>query len=128
MLLVSTYLNTSSLHGIGLFSKEKISAGTVIWKSTPYTYIRYTEFEFKKMSESISSESFAQFDKYCAFEGGMYTLCMDDARFVNHSSKRFNTRYDHQTETLYALNDIQAGEEILENYDDVYPDEGKHDY
>src|SRR4051812_5976968 len=82
MLLVKTKLSPSGIHGIGLCSGEFIPKGTVIWKYSPGLDRVFTEEQLKAMNEL--DRHFLE--TYCFKYFGKYYLCVDDARFMNHSA------------------------------------------
>ena len=47
---------------------------------------------------------------------GMYFLCIDNSRFLNHSEENCNTYDAPKEQSTYASKDINIGEEILSNY------------
>jgi hypothetical protein len=112
MLLVKTYLDKSSIHGIGLFAAEFIPAGTLVWEFTE-------EFDqkFWKSNCDRLGGPFLKFLKTYAYVDGDYVLCVDDARFMNHSSEP-NTKNGHGENTI-ASRDIQIGEEITCDYKEI---------
>ena len=128
MLITPTYIDRSTIHGMGLFAAETIPPNTLIWKGTPYTYMPVSEETYQKMRRELSPVSFSQIDKYWVNVKGTHYLCVDDARFINHSLEGCNTHYDSEKNELSSIREIQKGSEILENYDLFYPDEGKHDF
>jgi len=113
-LLVKTFLNVSSLPnaGIGCFAAEFIAQGTKIWELNTAVDRIYTQQDFDRLSEL--EQKFVE--TYAYKHHDLYFLCVDNARFFNHSSTDFNT-LDPDTEYVtYAARDIQPGEEILSNY------------
>lgn len=116
MLLVKTKLDLSAIHGIGLFAAEFISKDTVIWRFHPFIDIRLTEEQI----EQLSKPSCEQTRKYSYREkqSGLYVLCGDDARFLNHSNAPncFDFYDGEEQDLTVAWRDIQAGEELTCNY------------
>ena len=85
MLVVETYLKEVKGSGVGLFSKNFIPKGTVVWKFN---------FMVDKIinEEDIPSEAKEFYDIYATKWGkGKIMLCTDNARFINHS-KNPNTK------------------------------------
>jgi SET domain-containing protein len=128
MLTISTYLDRSTIHGIGLFANEDISKGALLWKATEFTYVPVSIEKRDQMKSELSKESFSQLDSYWVKENGGYFICIDNARFVNHSKENCNTHYDSVAKELFSSKEIKKGEEILEDYDVFYPEEGSHLY
>ena len=118
MLLVKTHLGKSKINGIGLFADEFISKGKVIWKFTPGFDFVLTKKELNKLPE-VAKSWVLHFSYYNEKEGG-YVICVDDARFFNHS-KNPNI-IDGDNKPSIAKRDIKTGEEITSNYFDFDDD------
>ena len=117
MLHLPTYLEKSPINGIGLFAKETILVGTLVWE---FTLAFDTE---------IAPEAFAALPlgarEYLLHYGNLtessgtspskavYLLCGDNARFMNHSN---TPNVSSGTDRNCALRDILAGEELTCDY------------
>ena len=118
MLLVKTKLGISPIHGVGLFADEVIPKGTIIWKYHPELDRAYTDEDLKSFDE----ESTKFLITYCFKYSGKYYLCVDNARFMNHSENPscVDVGDDSVTETDmgYTMTgrDIQVGEELTCDY------------
>ena len=111
MLLIETYIAESPGMGFGLFSKNLVPKGTVIW--------RFVEgFDTKVHKEKYESLSEIQkkfVDEYFWKEGDyLYSSC-DHSVFQNHSSNPNSIGRDE--DEMIAARDIQPNEEILVSYD-----------
>ncbi|MBI3581805.1 MAG: SET domain-containing protein [Nitrospinae bacterium] len=112
MLLVPTYLSQSSIHGVGLFAKEDIRAGTIIWEFTPHFDVRVPISNVRNSPANI--KDFLSHYAYLPHDNpDHYVICMDNARFINHSD---NPNTDDTTGLTIANKDIKRGEEIVSNY------------
>ena len=113
MLFVRTRLRPSSIAGIGLFAAEQIGVGQTIWAFTPGLD---STFPLNSMT-SLAPVLQGFLNKYCSIdrERELLIIYADDARFINHSYHP-NTRLDEKTGNLIAAQDINADEEITENY------------
>ncbi len=111
MLVVDTYLHKSTISGIGCFAKEFISKGSIIWKLDRNfdTVIDSKQFD---CLPKISKEFVNHFGYYNEEEGG-WVLCMDNARYFNHSE---DSNTDDSYEYTFAKRDILEGEEITCDY------------
>ena len=116
MLIVETYLDKSEGKGIGLFSKNIIKEGHAYW-------IRNTSFDRLFTMGDVTNLGAQLFDfiKYYGFlePTGNWYLCVDNARFCNHSMNantinEFNSQLELQK--CIASKDILPGEEILCDY------------
>jgi SET domain-containing protein len=116
MLLVKTRLGQSPIHGIGLFANQFIPAGIETWRWEPAFDIERSKEEIDALPEHMR-EWFKQY-AYLDFHVGSYLLCVDDARFINHSDDA-NVCTDYSLNRYgidFATRDIQLGEEITINY------------
>ena len=78
MLLVKTYIERSAIHGMGLFSGEFISEGTVVWKLMPGLDLIVPESSLGQLPLVVRD----YVDRYGYLNEASkgYVLCGDDAR------------------------------------------------
>jgi SET domain-containing protein len=123
MILVSTYLSSSPIEGLGLFAKLPIQKGAVVWKFVPRIDALLTKEEVNALP-TITRELCLRYAYYVPVTG-KYVLCGDDARFVNHSDTP-NTAGAYPEGDPYgidiAIRDIDAGEEITCDYRSFDPE------
>ena len=116
MLTIKTYLDKSSVNGIGIFAGEDIPEAKVVWRFNPWVDIVYSGEEWNHLKSDISPESLNQILKYAYKSQGNYYVCIDSAQFMNHSEDRFNIVNNSANDTMFALRNIVKGEELLCNY------------
>lgn len=111
MLTVKTYVDKSSIQGLGLFAGEFIPKGALIWLFCG----ELDRFFSEESKFKLLKEEGEYLDKYAFFDKGskLYVLCGDNARFTNHSNTP-NTEIKENA--VIATKDIQIGEEITEDY------------
>jgi SET domain-containing protein len=119
MLLVRTYLDKSAIDAIGLFAAEPIEAGTVVWKLYDIDIVMH---ETALREQKLTSLQLDFIETYSYKNGNTYYLCIDDARFMNHSPTP-NTR--EAAQSSIASRRIEAGGELTCNYGNF--DDGKRD-
>jgi uncharacterized protein len=116
MLLVPVSVGPSPIHGLGVFAREAIAAGTVVWRFTPGLDL--------DLDPMLLDEQPPLLREVLAHYGwidprlGRYILCCDDARFINHSDAP-NLRSEPSDEPHgvdVAVRDIDAGEELTLDY------------
>jgi SET domain-containing protein len=111
MLLIETYIAESSGKGLGLFSKNFVPKGTLIWKFVEGFDIRVE----KEKYESLSEIQKRYVDEYFWKEGDyLYSSC-DNSVFQNHSNTPNSVVRDE--DEMVAARDIHPDEEILVGYD-----------
>jgi len=119
MLLADTYLDLSPGRGIGLFAGEAIPIGTKWWE-------RKEEFDKLFLPDQINSLhiltiSFIKTYGFLEPTGNWY-LCIDNARFSNHSDFPNTANItNHNGELLYCIasRNIPIGHEIFCNYREI---------
>lgn len=115
MLCVKTIVKKSEISGLGLFADEKIKKGTIIWQYESTIDLLLTETLLNRLP-AIAQErirNYTYFDPYHK----KYILCGDDARFFNHSLE--NNCDDSEEDITVAIRDIELGEELTVNYNEV---------
>lgn len=111
MFRVPTYVAPSPIAGMGVFTAEAISAGTVLWVFTEGVDLRLDPGMVHGIPDPLGS----MIRRYCYEEpDGILVLCGDNARFMNHS---FDPNCDDQEgPTTVARRDIAPGEELTCDY------------
>jgi SET domain-containing protein len=110
MFLVPTYLANSSIHGLGVFTPVAIPAGTIVWELNPVIDWELTPAELDAMPEPFRSKVRAY--SYLNVDG-VYLLCGDNGKFMNHASSP--NCYEDDIRTIAAV-DIPANTELTCDY------------
>lgn len=117
MLLVRTVRKSSSIHGLGVFADQPIPRGTPTWRFTPGIDVAIHPELMDRIPEA-SRDQFLTY-AYLDIRTGLYVLCADDARFMNHSDDP-SVRGDYDAEPVFGLDvaarDIAPGEELTCDY------------
>lgn len=111
MLRVPTYVGPSSISGVGLFTAKDLPADTIIWEYTEGVDWRIAPEELALFPEPYRSRL-----KHYLYqeESGVYVLCGDNAKFMNHDpSPNCDDTGQQHTVTNRA---IRAGEELTCDY------------
>lgn len=116
MLLVSTSIGPSKIHGFGCFTEEKIRKGQLVWIFSERIDVRIPVSEFVRFPKPI--RDFLRIYGYEEMYEGSRTivLCGDHARHMNHSEEP--NLIDGEDDTNIAARGIEAGEELTCNYYD----------
>lgn len=104
MMKVKCYEKETEGKGVGVFAKELIPKGTLVWKLTDP--IRVSRDEFEKLPEEIKKQAYQ--------EGDHFVYATGYGESWNHSCEA-NTWWTADDE-LTALRDIKADEEITYDY------------
>lgn len=108
-------LERSKHHGVGLFTKQDLKKGDVVYTASPLLDVNITKEQFDALSEQEQNECkwWGYFDE----ETSMWHVDFDVSKFLNHSYDANITRSsEHAGVCLVALRDITAGEELVQNY------------
>ena len=116
MLRIKTYLDKSSLHGIGIFAGEDVPAGTVIWQFNPLVDLEFSPEKWTIMRRELCAPSFQEVEKYSYKEKDRIIVCLDNAQFMNHDNKWYNVKNSADGNDMIARRAIAAGEELVCNY------------
>lgn len=117
MLLVPTIVKPSKIEGLGLHFATDVPAGTIVWRYHSACDRVFTDEDVTKLS-SPYAEFFMRY-AYKDLGTGLWLLCGDDARFVNHSYEPSVLSIPGETFTLdITARDVHAGEEYTANYAD----------
>lgn len=111
MLRIPTFLAPSAIPGagLGLFTRDPVRRGTIIWQ-----FDHGFDQEVRALPEDPILRRFVLVYGYCPHdEPKRWVLCMDDARFFNHSDTPNCTDTDDFTR---AGRDLEAGEELTSDY------------
>lgn len=95
----------SPIHGTGLFAREALPAGTILWRFSPATSRRFRPGE-DPLWTAFQDPS-----------GGLW-ICTDDARFWNHSCE---PNAAPRNDLDVALRPLAAGEEVTYDYGLFWP-------
>jgi SET domain-containing protein len=107
---VEVKIATNPEMDLGLFTKEFIPKGTIVWEFVEGVDIKMDETTFNKLNEA--QKEF--FEKYGWKEDdGFYYSSCDLTNFINHS---YNPNLDVVGEIIISNKDIQIGEELFEDY------------
>lgn len=113
MLLVDVRLAKSPIEGIGVFAKDFIAKGTLIWRLD----LRFDRLIEVELWEAQTGAVKNYLDRYCyprRSDPRYIVFEADDARYMNHSDDP-NTDFAHGDEA-HAIKDIHPGDEITCNY------------
>lgn len=117
MLLVKTKIQPSKIHGLGLFADEFIPKGKEIWRFTPGFDQKFTREQILVFPELLQIYMYKY--GWRSKKSKLYIFSVDDGKYFNHSDNPncLSEYRDNEEEVVtIAIQDIQIGEEILDNY------------
>lgn len=119
VLLIDTYVAPSAIEGLGLFAASFIPKGTPLWKFDSRFDLLFERSEIAAFPET--QRQLMERYSYPVSSGSSVMIYeTDNGRFVNHSEAPNMGCADP---TLgVALRDIEAGEEITNDYAEFWPE------
>lgn len=121
MYTVPVEVKESDIDGKGVFARQDISKGSIVWQYTEGHDKKMTVQDFDKLEESVKKS--LQQVAYLSPTSGLWVMPPEDdpACYTNHDPDNFNTStvIDKKIsdEPLFIANrNIKAGEEITNNY------------
>ena len=116
--------------GHGIFATKDIGAGTLIWSSPKAALTIRSNADAKVYCASLSQEELKVTLTYCYFSDDhkMIDITKDDGRYFNHTNAQPNValgnvaqahlhnQQDLERASSYALLDIAAGAELVDDY------------
>ena len=118
MLIVRTYVNNSSIHGMGVFAKEFIKKGTKVWEFHPVFDLKVDPEVFAKLPKAAQEE--IEIHMYTPEEDGPFYYETTSGKYMNHSR---DPNVDFSDVGFgYALRDVQPGEELTCDYRQIMHD------
>ncbi|MGI9038770.1 MAG: SET domain-containing protein [Gemmatimonadota bacterium] len=111
MLRVPTFVAPSRIAGMGLFAGTYLPAGTIIWEFTEGVDWRMPREDMERFPEPYRTRlrHYVYLD-----ETGVFVLCGDNARFMNHADEP--NCEDPDGEHTITLREIRAGDELTCDY------------
>ncbi len=122
MMLISTRVGPSQIHGLGVYTLESIAKGQIIWRFVP-SVDQFHSFDEIKAMPVVAQKFFETYGYPIRSTGrdGYYLDC-DNGRYMNHSFTP-NAGHNGDNDLEYiALFDISAGEELTCNYAEFEPE------
>lgn len=114
MLTVNARRGESAIHGHGLIAQEFIPKGALIWVFQPGFDQEIDEGAFAQLP--ANARDYLRVYAYYNVNRRVWIFSGDDDRFTNHSDAPNSLDDDTR---VYAARDIQAGEEITADYNDL---------
>ena len=112
MLLVKTYVDHSSIHGLGVFAGEPIKKGTQLWQFhhglDGTVDVNYLEGFPVVMQKVIKKYGYRVDEETIVY-------CCDDTKYMNHSKEDPNV-ISTSVSSDVAARDIDFGEELTIDY------------
>lgn len=107
----------SPIAGVGLFTTEDIPKGALVWKYSPQSVRTYdSEAAVRTRLAALSEKELLDFLEHAYCWEGQVVEILDDGKYWNHSKRPNTGNVPDDPDSSYALRDIPAGEELLDDY------------
>lgn len=113
MMLVPCYLAASDIEGLGVFSREPVECGQLIWRFDP-RIDRMISLDSLSDADERLSDFLKRYTYIPPHDRNVCILDGDEGRYMNHSETP-NTDFT-SIDAGYALRDIEAGVELTCDY------------
>lgn len=124
MMHIKYKLADSSISGVGLFAGQDIASGNRIYTPNPVLDVDIDEATFENLSKS-EQEEIKYYGYFNSFTNKWH-VAFDVIRFLNHGNKGSANVSQDESMVMRAVRDITAGEELLQDYIEIYPQESQH--
>lgn len=118
MLLIDVYLKKSQIEGLGVFAREPVASGTVMWEFHP----DFDRAVPRAVYEAATGPMRNWLDRYgypAIGDSDTIIFELDDARYMNHSDNPNMVFVDGRR--AVAARDIVADEELTCDYNAFFP-------
>ena len=124
MIHISYNILSSKTHGIGLFADQDIKAGGLIYSPSPLLDVDITQEEFESLTSNEQRE--VKYYGYWNKKTEKWHVAFDAIRILNHGPADVANVTQDEDMVMTAKRDIQLGEELLQDYVEIYPDGSEH--
>lgn len=114
MLVVETELGLSEIHGIGVFLKEPVRSGQLIWRFDSRIDRVFAGAELSEMPEQM--QDFLRTYSTHHADLDLWVLCGDNGRHFNHSDVPNTRSLGIAFGDDVAAEDLPAGTELTSDY------------
>src|SRR5690349_3590548 len=114
MMMVETEIKPSAIHGLGVFLKEPVKKGGLIWRFDSRIDRVYTPAEIDSLPEHM--QRYLRTYSTWHATNGVYVLCGDNGRFFNHSDRPSTVSDAISFGEDRAARDLEVGDELTSDY------------
>lgn len=124
MIHIEYKIKSSPTHGIGLFAGQEIKRGDVIYTTSPLLDIDISTEEFESLSNNEKKE--VMYYGYFHQKTQKWHVAFDAIRVLNHATLGVANVTQDEDMLMTALRDIAEGEEILQDYAELFLPDDEH--
>jgi SET domain-containing protein len=120
MMMVDTEVKPSAIHGLGVFLKEPVKKGGLIWRFDSRIDRVYTPAEIDSLPAHVQRYLRTYSTWHAA--NGVYVLCGDNGRYFNHSDRPSTVSDAISFGEDRAARDLEVGDELTSDYATICDD------
>ena len=124
MIHISYKIKESQVHGIGIFADQDIKAGELIYTPSPLLDVNISEEQFDNLDSKEKKE--IMYYGYFNKKTEKWHVAFDVIRFLNCGNRDESNVTQNDDMILKAKRDIVKDEELLQDYAEIYSQEGEH--
>jgi SET domain-containing protein len=124
MIHIKYKIKESKTHGIGLFADHDIKAGDFIYTPSPLLDVDITQDQFDGLTSAEKKE--VMYYGYFNKKTNKWHVAFDAIRILNHGAGEDSNVTQDENMVMTAKRDIPKGEELLQDYDEIYPRDVEH--
>ena len=124
MIHVKYKIKQSNTHGIGLFADQDIKVGDLIYTPSPLLDVDITQDQFDSLSQSEQEQ--VMYYGYKNKKTQKWHVAYDVIRVLNHAVLGVANVTQDEDMVMTALRDIDSGEEILQDYAELFSADDEH--
>ncbi len=124
MIHIKYIVKESGVHGIGLFTEQMIQKGELIYTPSPLLDLDLTVQDFLTLTDSEKEE--VRYYGYFNKKHKKWHVAFDMIRILNHGAGSAANVTQDDDMILIAKRCILKGEELLQDYAEIYPKDGDH--
>lgn len=112
------------MNGLGLFTEEDIRKGDLIYTPNSLLDINLSQEEFDSLTES--EQEHITYHGYFHEKSKKWHVAHGGIQFINHADSSVANVTQDEDMNLFAKRDIKSGEELLQNYAELFPVTNEH--
>jgi hypothetical protein len=124
MIHIAYKIKASEKHGVGLFADQDINAGDLIYTPNPLLDVDISKEQFDNLALEEKKE--VMYYGYFNKKTGKWHVAFDMIRILNHGAGEDSNVTQNDDMVMTAKRPISKGEELLQDYDEIYPRDGQH--
>jgi hypothetical protein len=124
MIHINYKIKSSNTHGIGLFTEQDIKAGDLVYTPSPLLDVDITQEQFDSLTKEEQKE--VMYYGYFNHKTSLWHVAFDAIRILNHSNGDIANVTQDEDMVMTAKRNIAAGEELLQDYVEIYPQGSEH--